>query len=171
MRATSSMRRSNTPSVEGLVSMMPAVLGTDSGLERLDIDVAFRVDGDFAHHTAAHRGGRGVGAVGRFRHDDLVALQIAARAVIGADHGDAGEFALGAGHRAQRHGLHPGHFLQHLLQLVHAGEKSLADALGRQRMARQQLRQHRVLIAGLRVVLHRARPERVEVRVDREVEL
>ncbi len=41
----------------------------------------------------------------------------------------------------------------------------------RQRVAPEEARQHRERIAGPRVVLHRARTERVEVRVDGEIEL
>jgi len=36
-------------------------------------------------------------------------------------------------------------------------------------MPRQKLRQHRQRIARARVVLHRARTERIELRIDREV--
>ena len=144
---------------------------THRRLQRLDVDVAFVVDGNFLDHAAAHGGGGGIGAVRRDRHDDFVAREIAARAVIGADHRDAGEFAVRAGHGRQRHALHAGDFLQHLLQFEHAGEESLARRIRRQRMAVQETRQHRVLVTGLRVVLHRARTQRIEVRVDGEVEL
>ena len=144
---------------------------THGRLERLDVDVAFVVDGNLLHHAAAHGGGGGVGAVRRDRHDDLVARQIAARAVIGTDHGDAGELAVRAGHGRQRHALHAGDFLQHLLQFEHAGEEALPGGFRRQRMAIQEPRQHGVLVTGLRVVLHRARSQWIEVRVDGEVEL
>ena len=146
-------------------------LRADRGAQRLELDVAVRIHRDLAHHAAAHGRGRRIGAVRGLGHDDLVALEVPARAVIGADHGDAGEFPVRAGHGRERDALHPGHFLQHLLQLVHAGEEALAVRLGPERVARQELRQHRVLVAGLGVVLHRARAERVEVRVDGEVQL
>ena len=64
----------------------------------------------------------------RVGHDDFVAGEIAARAVIGADHRDAGELAVRAGHGRERHALHAGDFLEHLLQLVHAGEEALAQS-------------------------------------------
>ena len=41
----------------------------------------------------------------------------------------------------------------------------------RERMTREKLGEHGVLVTGLRVVLHRARTERIEVRIDREVQL
>ncbi len=139
--------------------------------ERREIDVSRGIHRDFPHDTATHgRGGR-VGTVRRFRDDDFITGEIATGAVIGANHRHASEFPVRARHRAQRDGLHTRHFLQHLLQFVHAGEKALAVSLRPERMSAQELGQHGVLITGLRVVFHRARPERVEVRVDREVEL
>jgi hypothetical protein len=107
----------------------------------------------------------------RLGHDDLVARAVAARAVVSADHGDPGELALRPGHRRERHAFHAGDRLEHLLQLVQAREESLALRLRGERMAREKLRQHRVLVTGPGVVLHRARAERIEVRVDGEVQL
>ena len=150
---------------------MPAVFGPTRLLQRIEIDVAVRQRRNFDDGAAAHRRGRRIRAVRRIGHDDLGALQIAARAVIRANHRDAGELALRAGHRRQRHALHAGHFLQHLLQLEHAGEEALAGRRRRERMAAEKLRQHRELITRARVVLHRARAERIEVRVDGEVQL
>ncbi len=49
-------------------------------------------------------------------------------------------------------------------------EQSLERALVLVRMLRRQPRQGREPLVPLRVVLHRARPERVEVRVDRHVQ-
>ncbi len=143
----------------------------DRGLERLKIDVALGVHGDLAHGIAAHRRGRGVRAVRRVGDDDFVARAVAARMVIRADHRHAGEFALGAGHGAQGDAFHPGHALQEFLQLVQTGEESLAVYFRRERVPREELGQHRVLITGLRVVFHRARAERIEVRVDAEIAL
>ena len=107
---------------------MPAVLGPTASFQRLDVDVAFVVVGNFPHHAAAHGGGGGVRAVRRVGHDDLVAREIAARAVIRADHRHAGEFAVRAGHGRERDALHARDFLQHLLQLEHAGEETLAQS-------------------------------------------
>ncbi len=115
-------------------------LRADHRAQCFDIDVAIFTDGDLPYDTAAHRRGRRIGAVSRFRHDDLVAREIAACTVIGADHRDTRELALRAGHRRERHALHAGHFLEHFLQLEHAGQKALAARLRRQRMAREELR-------------------------------
>ena len=165
------MRRSNTPMVDGLVSMMPAVCGPTDGLERLEVDVAVGQRRDLAHRAAAHRRGGRIGAVCRVRHDDLDASQVLAGLVVRTNHRDTREFALRTRHRRERDAAHAGHFLQHLLQLEQDLQHALPGRLGRQRMAIEQLRQHRVLVTRLRVVLHRARTERVEVRVDGEIEL
>ncbi len=150
---------------------MPAVCGPTAALQRVEVDVAVRQRRDLLHRAAAHRRGGRIGAVRRVGHDDLGAGEVAARAVIGADHRHAGELALRTGHRRQRHAAHAGHFLQHLLQLVQAVQEALPRRLRRQRMPAEEPGQHRVLVTGPRVVLHRARAERVEVRVDGEVEL
>ena len=100
---------------------------THGRLQRLDVHVAFVVDGNLFDDAAAHGGGGRVGAVRRLGHDDFVARQIAARAVIGTDHRHAGEFAVRAGHGRERHALHARDLFQHLLQLVHAGEEALAQ--------------------------------------------
>jgi hypothetical protein len=94
---------------------------------------------------------------------------VSPRVVIGADHRHPGEFTVRPGHRRQRHCGHAGHRLQHLLQFEHAGEEALARVIRARRMAREELRQHRQRIACARVVLHGARAERVELRVDGEV--
>src|SRR5580692_7593746 len=101
MRATSVILRSNTPRVDGLVSMMAAVAGP----------------------TAACRASRSMSPLASQAISLTVQPHIAA--VVGADHGDTGKLALRAGHRREAHGLHAGDFLQHLLEFVHAGQKSL----------------------------------------------
>jgi hypothetical protein len=73
---------------------------TDDGLQGFQIHIALRIHRDLAHHAAAHGGGGRVGAVRSLRHDDLVALEVPARAVVGADHGDPGELPVRTGHRA-----------------------------------------------------------------------
>jgi len=146
-------------------------VGAHRALERREVDIALGVDRDLLDDAAAHGRGRGVRAVRGLGHDDLVAREVAARAVVGADHRHPGELAVRPGHRAQRHRAHAGDLLEHLLQFEHALQETLPLRLRRARMAREELGQHGVLVAGLRVVFHRARTERVEVRVDGEVEL
>ena len=160
---------SNTPSVDGLVSIRPAVCGPTAAFSASMLTLPVAVGGDFPDRVAAHGGGGRVGAVRRIRHDDLAPRGVAARIVVGADHRHPGEFAVRARHRRHRHAGHAGHVLQHFLQFEHAGEEALAGVVRTGRMACQKLRQHRQRIARARVVLHRARTERIELRVDREV--
>ena len=56
---------------------------------------------------------------------------IALGCMIGADHRHPGKFALRPSHWRQRYRLHSGHFLQHLLQVMQAGQKTLTDAFRR----------------------------------------
>ena len=144
-------------------------LRPDARLERLEIDVAVRAGRNLPDHAATHGRGRRVGAVRRVGHDNFVALVVAARLVIGLNHGDAGQLALRARHRRQRHALHAGHVLEHFLQLEHAGQKALAVTDRTQRVPTRKTGQQSQRITGARVVLHRARAERIELRVDREV--
>jgi hypothetical protein len=142
---------------------------THRRLQRLDIHVAIGIAGNLLDDESAHGRGCRVGAVRRLRHDDFGACRITARSVVGTDHRHAGKLALRAGHRRETDGRHPRDLLQHLLQLMHARQKPLR--LRPQRMSAQELRQHRVSVAGLRVVLHRAGTQGIEMRVDGEIHL
>ena len=145
-------------------------LRAEHGLQRFDIDVAVGIGRDLAHGATAHHRRRRIGAVRRVGHDDFVALQVAARFVVRHDHGHAGELALRAGHRRQRHAaLHAGDVGQDFLQVVHAGQVALAQRLGGIGVAAGETVHQGDRVAGARVVLHGARTERIEIRVDREV--
>jgi len=76
--------------------------------------------------------------------------------VVGADHRDAGEFSLRAGHRHQAHAGHAGDVFQYFLQVVQAGQQPLPGGFRRERMAREEVGQHRQRVAGARVVFHGA---------------
>ena len=82
----------------------------------------------------------------------------------------SGKFTLGAGHRRKAHRGSAGRIPENFLQFEQAGEETLAGICGRARMMREKLRQQRGLVAGARVVFHRARAERIELGVDREIE-
>ena len=90
----------------------------------------------------------------RLRHDDFIAGEIAARAVIGTDHGHAGEFAVRAGHGRERNALHACDLFQHFLQFEHAGEEALAQRVRRERVSIEKTRQHRKRITGFGVPSH-----------------
>ena len=109
--------------------MMPAVFGPTAARSASRSTSPSASDRHFTRHAAAHGRRRRIGAVRRLRHDDLVARQIAAGAMIGTNHRHAGELAVCAGQRTERHAAHAGDGLEHLLQLVHAGEEPLAVRL------------------------------------------
>jgi hypothetical protein len=131
-----------------------------------EIDVALPVGWDLPYLIAAHDGGGGVGAMGGVRDDDLTPAAVAACLMIGADHGHAGELALGTGHRGERHPSHAADRLEYLLQLVQTREEALAGLGIGQRVARQELWQHGQRVAGARVVFHGAGAQGVELGVD-----
>ena len=76
-------------------------LGTAGGFQGLQVHVAILAHRHFTDLVATHDGGGRVGAVGRFRNQDFGARFITTGFVVGADHGDPGEFALGTGHGRQ----------------------------------------------------------------------
>ena len=96
-------------------------------LQRVDVDIAVPIARNLGDAAAAHRGGGGIRAVRGLRHDDLATSRIIALSMIGPDHRHARELALRAGHGRETDPLHAGDVLEHLLQLVHAGEKSLGS--------------------------------------------
>ena len=126
------------------------------GCKRHQIDVAFAVGGNLLHRVAAHHGAGRVGAVRGVGHQDFAARTVAARIMVGADHGDAGKLALRARHGRQRHARHAGHVLEHFLQFEQGLQKALPGLGRRMRMPRQKLRQHGDRIARARVVFHGA---------------
>ncbi len=150
---------------------MPAVFGPSTFFSASTSTSPSRIGRDFANGAAAHRRRRRIGAVRRVGHDDLGALDVAAVAVVRHDHRDAGEFALRTGHRRERDAaFHAGDVGENFLQIVHAGQENPATQRFRRiRMPRQKSVEHRQRIARARVVLHRARTERIELRVDREI--
>ena len=149
---------------------MPAVFGPSTFFSASTSTSPSALRRDLADGAAACRRRGRVGAVRGVGHDDFGALGVAAMAVIRHDHRHAGELALRAGHRRQRDAaFHAGDVGEDFLQFVHAGKKTLAQRFRRIRMAREKSIEHRQRIACARVVLHRARTQRIELGVDREV--
>ncbi len=72
---------------------------SDRILERRDIDIAVFIGRNLLDDATAHRRRCGIRAMRRVRHDDLVAIVVPARQMIGANHGDTRKFSLSAGHR------------------------------------------------------------------------
>ncbi len=118
--------------------------------------------------VAGHRHRRGVGAVGGVRSEDARAL-LAAVVVIGAGEQEPGELAVRARGGLQRDVRQAGDLRQRPLQAPHQLERPLG-ALGVLRGVQARVaRQRRNALVDARVVLHRARAERVGPGVEVEV--
>ena len=105
----------------------PGGLRAEGLAQGLKVDVAVVQRGDLADLVAAHDRGGGVGPVRGVGDEDLPPGAVAARVVVGADHRHPGELALRARRRRQRHRLHAGDVLEHLLPFVQAGQHTLGD--------------------------------------------
>src|SRR6185312_15322369 len=140
-------------------------VGTELRLERRQIDAAALIGWDGVDGEAARRRGRRVGAVRRFRHQHAPAC-LAARVERGADAQHAAELAMRAGGRAQRHRRHAGQHLEPMRQRVDELERALHGRRRLQWVEVGEARQPRQLLVEPRIVLHGARPQRIEPGVD-----
>ena len=136
----------------------------------VDVDAAALVGADLDDLVAGHRHRRRVRAVGGVGGEDLGA-ELAAVLVVGARQQHARELAVRAGARLQRDVREAGDLAQRLLELPHQLQRALG-ALGRLRRVQARVAGQRGdALVQLRVVLHRARAERVEAGVEVEVAL
>ena len=110
-----------------------------------------------------------IGAVGAVGDQDL-RPPLAPVSEVGRRHQERGQLALGARRRLEAHGVQPGDLAEHLLELEEELQQALQSHLFLVRMLRGETRQRRQPLVPLRVVLHRAGAERVEIGVDRHVE-
>ena len=111
----------------------------------------------------------GIGAVRRRRDQHDVARVVAAVAVVGANHHQAGELALRAGVRLQRHGGKAGDLAERRFELAEDLLVALRLLDRHERMQRRELRPGDRQHLGGRVQLHRARAERDHRRVEADV--
>ncbi len=115
--------------------------------------------------VAAERGAgriRSVRGVG----DDHLLAGIALFLVIGTDHPQAGELAMGAGGRVEGDGIEAGDPRKRLLEFVHELEESLDRFLRKVGVRLGESGERGGHLVDLRVVLHRAGTERVETGID-----
>ena len=140
------------------------------GAQVVDVDAAALVGADLDDLVAGHRHRRRVGAVRGVGREDLGAV-LAAVLVVGAGEQHAGELAVRAGGRLQRHVRQAGDLGQRVLELVHQLQRALGALGVLQRVQAGVAGQRRDALVQLRVVLHRARAERVEAGVEVEVAL
>ena len=96
---------------------------------------------------------------------------VAALLVVGAREQDARELAVRARARLQRDVRQPRDLGERVLELPHQPQRALGAARRLRRVQARVPRQRRDALVQLGVVLHRARAERIEARVEVEVAL
>ena len=137
----------------------------------LDIDIAALVGGNLNGNEACHCRRCRVGAVRRIGNEDLVALLLTARGMIGADHQQRRELAMRARRRLERDAGKSANLGKPSLHAMHQRQVALDVRGRRQRVRLGEAGQSRHLLADLRVVLHGARAERIEAAIHPEVAL
>ena len=135
--------------------------------EILEVEVPALVGLHLRELISGHRDARGVRAVGRVRGDDRVAL-LATIGEVGAHEHEPGELPLGPRRRLERHRREPGDLGEDALQAPHELERALRVLVVGVWMQVAEAGQPGEPLVHPRVVLHRARAERVEARVDAE---
>ena len=167
---TSSICSSKRPSVFGLVIIRAATDSSQAACSASRSMLPRVVAGDLEHGEPGHVRRRRVRAVRRVGDQDLGARGVAAVAVVGAHHSSAGELALGAGRRLERHRGEAADLLRaSCCSSEHQLEQPLHASPGLERVGVREARQARQRLAESGVVLHRAGAERVEAAVDTEV--
>ena len=162
------MFSSKTPSVLGLVSIRQATSSDDLGAEVVHLDPAALVGRELDHLVAGHRHRGRVGAVGGVGGQHLGALLAAVR-VVGAGQQQPGELAVGAGRGLEADVRQPADLRQRLLQEPHQLQRALGAARVLGGVQAGVPGQRRDPLVEPRVVLHRARAQRVEAGVEVEV--
>jgi hypothetical protein len=141
------------------------------GLEVLDVDAAAVVRADLDDLQAGHRHRRRVRPVRGVGREHLGPAVLAVRLVVGAGQQHPRELAVRAGARLERDVRQPGDLAERALELPHQAQRALRALRMLQRVQARVARQRGDALVQLRVVLHRARAERVEARVQVEVAL
>ena len=134
--------------------------GVSQGIK---IGVSVGVRGQRDDVETSHRCGCRVGPVRRVGDQNVLALIVAAIEVVGPCHQKAREFTVSARHRGERAACHACYLVQDFLQLPHQLDRTLNGGYRLQWMYLGESRNRRNLVVQLRVVLHRATAERVEV--------
>ena len=156
--ATSSMPSSKSPSVDGFVSISPAVRSSTFARRSSRSRLPRSVVATFAELEPGHRHARRVRAVRRVGGDDHVPPGLAAIGEHRAHEHQPRELALRAGRGLQRDGGKPGHLGEDLLQLPHQLERALGALVLLQRVEVAEPGEGHDALVDPRVVLHRAEP-------------
>ena len=162
------MFSSKSPSVFGLVSIRQAVSSPAFAAQVVEVDAALLVGGELHHLVAGHRHRRGVGAVRGVGGEHLGPV-LAAVGVVGAGEQQARQLAVRSGRGLEADVRQAADLRQRLLEQPHQLEGALGPLRLLRRVQPRVARQRRHPLVEARVVLHRARAERVEARVEVEV--
>jgi hypothetical protein len=131
--------------------------GPERRFDRGGIDDAVGAGRHRTHGKADQRGGRRIGAMGRFRHQHHVARgALAARLYRRLDRHHAAQLAMGA--RLRRHGdrRHARHRHQRAREIIDQSKRALHGGGRLQRMNVGEPRQARHFLVEPRIVFHRA---------------
>ena len=161
---------SNTPSVLGLVSIRHATSSSALARRSSRSTPPSALVPDLHDRVAGHRHGRRVRAVCRVRGQHLRA-RVTAVGVEGLGQQHAGQLAVRPGAGLQRDVRQPGDLAQRPLEVPHQLQRALRVRRALQRMQPRVPGQRRDALVQARVVLHRARPQRIEARIEVEVPL
>ncbi len=138
--------------------------------EVVQVDVPARVGLHRRHLVAGHGHARRVRPVRGVGNDDLAAHVVLPPLLeVRAHQEQARELALAARRRLEADRVEPRHLAQDLLQLPFELERALHGFVVGERVQVAEAGQRRDALVHARVVLHRARAQRVEARVDPEV--
>ena len=161
---------SNSPSVDGLVEHEAGDVRRGLGPQVVEVDVALRVGADLDHLVAGHGDGGRVGPVGGVGGEHL-GPGLAVVLVERPREQHAGQLAVGARRRLQRDVGQPGDRGQAVLEAPHQLQRALRLPRVLEGVEPGVPVERGDALVELGVVLHRARAQRVEARVEVEVAL
>jgi len=137
--------------------------------EHFEVEVAARVGADLLELVSGHRHAGGIRAVSRVGDEDGVPqVALASIGEVRPHEHEAGQLALGSRGRLEGDGVEAGHFGEDLLEAPHELQRTLRAVLLLQRVQVAEAGQRHDPLVHPWVVLHRARAERIEARVDPE---
>ncbi len=158
------------PERRGVRQHQPGRLLVDLRAQVLDVDVPACIGLDVRQLVAGHRHARRVRPVrGVGDHDFATPLVLSSLGEVRVHQHQAGELALRARRGLERDGVEPGDLGQRLLELDAETQRSLHAILLLERVEIAEPGQRGQPFIHARVVLHRARAERVEAGVNAEV--
>ena len=134
--------------------------------QRSKVDAPFSSCRDrFDLEAAACRRGR-VGAMRAFGHEDHATVGFTARPQRRGNCQQAAQFAMGTGFGAHRHTGHAGQLLEPFAQFMNDGKRTLHALFRLQRMGVGKAGHPRHLLIEAGIMLHRARAQREQAKVD-----